>query len=165
MNQENEKSTTPEMEEEMCIRDRYWGGHKAHRGYTYRHKHLRWNFKSVADPWWCPCSRNRTRTCGCLLYTSHINEALGIRTKKRHPLNECTSLDLPIGENERDGMTIADTVPDPSAEQAIEDAEQRAYIEKLHADLDLCLSMIPEECAEVVRGRYYDCLLYTSRCV
>lgn len=87
---------------------------------------------------------------------THINEALGIRTKKRHPLNECTSLDLPIGENESDGMTIADTVPDPSAEQAIEDAEQRAYIEKLHADLDLCLSMIPEECAEVVRGRYYE---------
>lgn len=85
---------------------------------------------------------------------TQISEALGTRTRKRRPLNGCTSLDLPIGEDE-DGATLGDMVPDPEAAMAIEDAERRADMEALRRDLDACLSVVDSDSAEVIRARFY----------
>lgn len=85
---------------------------------------------------------------------TQISEAMGTRTKKRRPLNGCTSLDLPIGEDE-DGATLGDMVPDPDAERAIEDAERRADMASLRRDLESCLAVIDPDCAEVIRARFY----------
>lgn len=53
-----------------------------------------------------------------------------------------------------DGLTIGETCPDPSAEQAFKDVEDRDYSERLRADLNTALRELPEKEAICIR-RYY----------
>lgn len=81
--------------------------------------------------------------------------ALGMRTQRhrREPLNNADSLERPIEEDK--GMTVGDFVPDETASEPFERLEQQDYIQRLHADLDGCLSALTERQATTIRARYY----------
>lgn len=83
--------------------------------------------------------------------------ATGLRIKRdrEDPLSCAYSLDRPISEDEPDGITFSDTVPDEAAAQPFEDAEEKLWIQQLHAALDECLDTIPEKEAYAIRARYY----------
>ncbi|MEA4933732.1 MAG: sigma-70 family RNA polymerase sigma factor [Lawsonibacter sp.] len=83
-------------------------------------------------------------------------EAGGYRTKRQmqDPIHSATSLDVPISEDEG-GATLGDVQPDPKAEQAFADAEEAIFNQQLHDVLERALHTLPEDQAEVIRGRYY----------
>lgn len=83
-------------------------------------------------------------------------EAGGWRTRrqKRDPINNSTSMDKPIGE-EDDGGTVGDFIPDPAAAQAFQDVEERLYHEQLHAALERVLNTLEADEEATIRARYY----------
>lgn len=84
-------------------------------------------------------------------------DAIRLRTslQRREPLCRADSLDRPFSEDEPDGATRGDFVPDEAAAQPFEDAEEKLWIQQLHAALDECLDTIPEKEAYAIRARYY----------
>lgn len=72
-----------------------------------------------------------------------------------NPLNDCTSLDTPVGEEDSD-TTLGDFQQDPDASQAFQTAEDEIYTEELHAALEEALSKLSERDASIIRRRYYD---------
>ena len=85
-----------------------------------------------------------------------FSEATGQRTQrdKRDPLQNCTSLDTPVTE-EGDALTLADVLPDPAAEQAIEDIAERDCRQRLHHALHRALQTLPETQRRAVVLRYF----------
>lgn len=81
-------------------------------------------------------------------------ETRGWRTSKRDPLNNSTSMDKPVGEDD-DGGTMGDFIPDPSAAQAFQDVEERLYQEQLHAALERALGTLEADEEAAIRARYY----------
>lgn len=81
-------------------------------------------------------------------------EAGGWRGRKQNPLNNSTSMDKPVGE-EDDGGTVGDFIPDPSAAQAFQDVEEQLYQEQLHAALERALGTLEADEEAVIRARYY----------
>ena len=71
----------------------------------------------------------------------------------RNPLDLSSPLDAPIPGT--DDLTTADTLDDPTAEQAFDDAEESIWREKLHDDLEKAMQTLPERQADVLRRRYY----------
>ena len=53
--------------------------------------------------------------------SNRFREACGIRTSKRDPLNDCDSLDRPVGEEEG-SASLGDFLPDSGAAAAMENA-------------------------------------------
>ena len=86
----------------------------------------------------------------------HFFEAVGMRgsRRSREPLNRSASLEQLIAGEDGD-ITIADTIEDESAGNAFEEALERAYLEKLHDDLETCLQLLPPDYEQAIRGRYY----------
>ena len=83
---------------------------------------------------------------------SAFSEATGQRTSKCDPLQTCVSLDTPIEEG--DALTLADVLPDPAAEQAIEDIAERDRRQRLYGALHQALQTLPETQRRAVVGRY-----------
>lgn len=71
-----------------------------------------------------------------------------------NPLNDCTSLDLPVGEEGADS-TLIDFQTDPVASQAFQAAEDEIYTEELHNALEEALSQLAAKQADVVRRHYF----------
>ncbi len=86
---------------------------------------------------------------------NELNGLVGLKTEAQRntPLNSCTSLDGEI--QGADDVILSDSIPDENAERDFEEAERRIFNDKLRADLDKALSMIPGSCERVIRGRYY----------
>ena len=82
-------------------------------------------------------------------------EAGGYRTKKQRNdlLLHAGSLDAPMDADETDGDTLASLVPDP--EDRIAAADERIYVEQLHAALEAALERLSPREAEVIRERYF----------
>ena len=82
-------------------------------------------------------------------------EAGGYRTKKQRNdlLLHADSLDAPMDADETDGDTLASLVPDP--EDRIAAADERIYVEQLHAALEAALERLSPGEAEVIRERYF----------
>lgn len=76
-------------------------------------------------------------------------------TTSADPLNHCTSLDLPMGEDE-DGVTLGMMQPDPAAAADLLDVEERIYNDELHAALEEALHKLTEREERVIRGRFYE---------
>lgn len=72
------------------------------------------------------------------------------------PLNECSSLDVRFDESDENSSTKGETIEDPAAAQAFQQAEDDIYTEELHAALEEALGKLPERTAHVLRRRYYD---------
>lgn len=88
---------------------------------------------------------------------SAFAEATGRRTKRgrNDPINTTTSLDRPLSD-ELEAMTLIDLVPDPSAEAALDNVEEKIWHEQLSEALEAVLMEIPEKSSDVLRRRYYE---------
>lgn len=86
-----------------------------------------------------------------------FSEATGQRTQrdKRDPLQNCTSLDMPVAESEGDALTLGDVLPDPAAEQAIEDIAGRDRRQRLYHALYRVVQTLPETQRRAVVLRYF----------
>lgn len=83
-------------------------------------------------------------------------EAGGYRSRKQSldPLHRAGSLEAPVGDDE-DSTTLKELIPDPAAEAAMLDAEERMQQERLHAALKAAIATLPPDLQAVIRGRYY----------
>ena len=81
--------------------------------------------------------------------------ATGQRTQrnKRDTLQTCVSLDTPIEEG--DALTLGDVLPDPEAETAFEDVDERDRRQRLHHALHRALQALPETQRRAVVLRYF----------
>ena len=80
-------------------------------------------------------------------------DAAGYRTARtrKDPLQSAVSLDAPLSDDME--ITIGDTIPDPST--AMEEVEERDWVQSLHAALGKALAGIPKAEREVLQARYY----------
>lgn len=69
------------------------------------------------------------------------------------PLLRAGSLDVPLGEDE-DGLTLSDALPDPAAELALEEVEERDRRQRLHDALMDALAELPEDLRAGIIGKY-----------
>ena len=85
-------------------------------------------------------------------------QLVGLRTERsrKEPLCRASSLDEPLDNEDADGTTRAETVPDPAAAAQLENAEEKIWTAQLHDALEDCLSSIDEEKAETIRKRFWD---------
>lgn len=83
--------------------------------------------------------------------------ACGMRTRRDRldPLAGATSLDAPITQDDPDGGTLGDAIPDPGAELALRAVEEDGRWSRLHAVLSAAIAELPEEQRAAVRGRYW----------
>ena len=80
-------------------------------------------------------------------------EAAGYRSSKRDPLLSCVSLDTPLDDSP-DADTLLDLQPDER--DLIDDAEQRIWIEQLHAALDRAMQQLPELEQKTLASHYWE---------
>lgn len=59
-----------------------------------------------------------------------------IRTTKREPLNECSSLDAQIESSEGDSCSMLDLIADDTAIEFVEDVSKRLESETIHQIVD-----------------------------
>lgn len=71
-----------------------------------------------------------------------------------NPLNACTSLDVPVGED-GSGTVLADLQEDPAAAHEFQQAENEIYNEKLHAALEEALNKLTHRQADIIRRHYF----------
>lgn len=88
---------------------------------------------------------------------NRFNALTGNRTNRQRgePLNQCTSLNVPVGEDE--SAELSDLVEDSGASERFEDAEHRVYLEQLHNTLEQVMDdHLTTEQRDVIQRRYYD---------
>ena len=71
-----------------------------------------------------------------------------------NPLNACTSLDVPVGED-GSGTVLADLQEDPAAAHEFQQAEAEIYNEELHAALEEALNKLTPRQADIIRRHYF----------
>ena len=98
----------------------------------------------------------RTATCG--EHTRGVTTEDGRRVAvSANPLNECSSLDVRLDESDEGSSTKGETIEDPAAAQAFQQAEDDIYTEELHTALETAMEQhLTEREATVLRSRYYD---------
>ena len=98
----------------------------------------------------------RTATCG--EHTRGVTTDDGRRVAvSANPLNECSSLDVRLDEADEGSSTKGETIEDPAATQAFQQAEDGVYTEELHTALETAMTQhLTEREADVLRRRYYD---------
>ena len=70
-------------------------------------------------------------------------------------LNDCTSLDVPVGED-GSGTVLADLQEDPAAAHKFQQAENEIYNEELHTALEEALNKLADREADIIRRHYYN---------
>lgn len=87
---------------------------------------------------------------------SEFQRTAGRRTSKQaqDPLQQAVSLDVSVGEDE-DGATLGELIPDPAAEAAVLDVEERDRRDRLHTALEAAIATLPPDLQAAIRGRYY----------
>ncbi len=98
----------------------------------------------------------RTATCG--EHTRVVATENGRRVAvSANPLNECSSLDVRLDESDEGSSTKGETIEDPAAVQAFQQAEDDIYTEELHTTLETAMTQhSTEREATVLCSRYYD---------
>ena len=98
----------------------------------------------------------RTATCG--EHTRGVTTEDGRRVAvSANPLNECSSLDVRLDESDEGSSTKGETIEDPAAAQAFQQAEDDIYTEELYTALETAMEQhLTEREATVLRSRYYD---------
>ena len=83
--------------------------------------------------------------------------ACGQRTERqrREPLLNALSIDAPLTDDAWEPFTLADTLEDPSASEAMEAVDERDHDDRLRAVLEEALACLTPEQQEAVRRRYY----------
>ena len=97
----------------------------------------------------------RTATCG--EHARVVTTEDGRRVvASANPLNECDSLDVRFDESDEGSSTKGETIEDPAATQAFQQAEDGVYTEELHTALETAMTQhLTEREADVLRRRYY----------
>mgnify|MGYP003292777038 CR=1 FL=1 len=102
-------------------------------------------------------------------FTTYINfhfrnamrEAVGIRgAGRQNLLNECSSLDIPIGEDEE--TALLEFVEDKEAYAAFDRSDTAQTLDKLRILLDEAIDYLPPIHAEILRLRYFGGVTYTE---
>lgn len=91
--------------------------------------------------------------CGehCRLVTTEDGKQVRLSA---NPLNACTSLETPVGED-GSGTVLADLQEDPAASQAFQTVEEDLYTEELHAALEEALNKLTPKQADIIRRHYF----------
>lgn len=86
--------------------------------------------------------------------SNRFREACGLRTRRRDPLNLCTSLDKPAGE-EGDAV-LSDFLPNPDAAERMEEVVEEEYRRQLRDALDMAIDMLDEKRRDTIRRRFWN---------
>lgn len=98
----------------------------------------------------------RTATCGEHARVIATEDGRRVAVSA-NPLNECSSLDVRLDEADEGSSTKGETIEDPAATQAFQQAEDGVYTEELHTALETAMTQhLTEREADVLRRRYYD---------
>ncbi len=81
-----------------------------------------------------------------------VRELLGIRTTKREPLNECSSLDAQIESSEGDSCSILDLIADDTALEFVEEVSERSEAETIRQIVDT----LPEPYRSIIQAHYFE---------
>lgn len=92
-----------------------------------------------------------------LIARYHVQDLVGLRRGlgRGDPLNRAASLDEPVAIGEAEGDTLGELVPDPAAEAALLDTDERLYTQQLHNDLEATMEQIPAHQADTLRKVYW----------
>lgn len=87
-------------------------------------------------------------------FKTTVNVLLCYRTakEKNEPLNDCTSLDMPLKDEEPDGATLADTIADDNAVNAVELLE----LEDEHRILHEAVDSLKAPMNRVIKAYYFE---------
>lgn len=77
-------------------------------------------------------------------------------TKASDPLNDCTSLDLPLDESDSGNSTRGDQQPDPSAEIPFQQVEDAIFTSELHAAIEEAFQKLTEREAAAIRATFFE---------
>ena len=85
-----------------------------------------------------------------------FTEATGQRTQRDRfdPLDNAYSLDEPF-KDDPDAGTLADVIPDPTAEREVEDVAERDMVARRHEAIRQALDALPEDQRRAVVLRYW----------
>ena len=76
-------------------------------------------------------------------------------TTSADPLNHCTSLDVPLDDEDGGSATLGDLQEDPAALAELDAVEDEVFREQLHSALEEALAKLTDREADVLRRRYY----------
>lgn len=82
-------------------------------------------------------------------------EAYGLRTnrQRQEPLQRAIRFETPMDELE--GVTVGDSIPDPTAEGEIAAIAERDRKQRMHVALEKTMAALPQTEREVLQARYY----------
>lgn len=70
-------------------------------------------------------------------------------------LNHCTSLDVPLDDEDGGSATLGDLKEDATAAEELDAVEDKLFQEQLHSALEEALAKLTDREADVLRRRYY----------
>lgn len=76
-------------------------------------------------------------------------------TTSADPLNHCTSLDVPLDDEDGGSATLGDLQEDAAAAAELDAVEDELFREQLHSALEEALAKLTDREADVLRRRYY----------
>ncbi len=85
-------------------------------------------------------------------FKNAVRELLGIRTTKREPLNECSSLDAQIESSEGDSCSMLELIADDTALKFVEDVSVRSEAETIRQIVDT----LPEPYRGIIQVHYFE---------
>lgn len=86
---------------------------------------------------------------------TRFREICGINGRRRDPLNECASLEKPVGEEDH-ATTLGEMIQDPAAEEALERVINEEFRSQLHGTMERALNTLEDRQKRIIKGRYYD---------
>lgn len=78
-----------------------------------------------------------------------------LHTTSADPLNHCTSLDVPLDDEDGGSATLGDLQEDPAAAAELDAVEDEVFREQLHSAMEEALAKLTDREADVLRRRYY----------
>ena len=78
-----------------------------------------------------------------------------LHTTSADPLNHCTSLDVPLDDEDGGSATLGDLQEDPAAAAELDAVEDDLFREQLHSAMEEALAKLTDREADILRRRYY----------
>lgn len=78
-----------------------------------------------------------------------------LHTTSADPLNHCTSLDVPLDDEDGGSATLGDLQEDPAAAAELDAVEDEVFREQLHSAIEEALAKLTDREADILRRRYY----------
>lgn len=78
-----------------------------------------------------------------------------LHTTSADPLNHCTSLDMPLDDEDGGSATLGNLQKDPAAAAELDAVEDEVFREQLHSAMEEALAKLTDREADILRRRYY----------